>query len=101
MDFSPVGGVVADLARVFIEEVHGDDSCSGGSAASRRGVYINTEDDAEDGDYSDSDHKIFHAHHESISGSPSRSSSASSYYVPAKRRASMSAVHRMSDGGGA
>lgn len=49
MDFSPVG-VVADLARVFVEESGHDDSSSG----SRRTATINTEDDYldfEDDDY--------------------------------------------------
>lgn len=105
MDFSPVG-LVADLARVFIEEVQ-DDSCSGSSgAASRRGVYINTEDDCEYGaedhldDDSDDANQMDHVFpvllsaHESGT-TPSRSSSSSSFFMPAKRRASMSAVSRV------
>lgn len=105
MDYSPVGGVVADLARVFIEEAH-DDSCSGSSGvASRRGVYINTEDDQAENEMDNEDDsddnrmdKYFFPLGQQVSGSPSRSSSASSFFLPAKRRASMSAVHRLSDG---
>ena len=101
MDYSPVG-VVADLTRAFIEE----DDCSSGSsgAASRRGVYIHTEDDNEGDDdgylddgSDDSHHLVFSKPEPLESGSPSRSSSASSIYIPSKRRASMSAVTRLSE----
>lgn len=43
MDYSPAG-VVADLARVFVEDGH-DDSSNGGSSATRHTVTINTSED--------------------------------------------------------
>ena len=105
MDYSPAG-VVADLARVFIEEGP-EDSCSGSSGAYSRGTAnIFTEDDYDDngGTSSDDGHSLLFRRFDSesapaevvSSSSPSRSSSCCSIIpLPAKRRASMSEKSRV------
>lgn len=93
MDYSPVG-VVADLARVFVDEEAHDDSSSG---ASRRTVTINTSEDDlsydDDGDDIDDGHYLLfrgsQLPEEASDKSPSRSSSSSSILPPRKRRASV------------
>ena len=103
MDYSPAR-VVADLARVFIDEEGPDDSSSG----SRRTVNIHTEDDGDNFSFDDDggpdlddDQDEGYAFKRSLDEgeivggtsniSPSRSSSSSSFFLlPAgKRRASM------------
>ena len=84
MDYSPAG-VVADLARVFVEDGH-DDSSSSSAAASRRTVTINTSEDDFCDDELDEESLLFPEPCDDWS--PSRSSSSSSLYPPRKRRAS-------------
>jgi hypothetical protein len=92
MDYSPVG-IVADLARVFIEEeTTGDDSNSGSSGAASLRTVGNILTEEDDG-YSSSDdgHSLlFKRQLSEEHSSPSRSSSSSSLFIPPKRRASLS-----------
>ena len=92
MDYSPMG-VVADLARAFIEEeMTGDDSNSGSSGAASLRTVGNILTEEDDG-YSSSDdgHSLlFKRQLCEEHSSPSRSSSSSSLFIPPKRRASMS-----------
>lgn len=95
MDYSPVR---ADLASVFVEV---DDLSNSSTAASRRNVYIHTEEEADDeewiedeGELNDQEVGLEMPPGESglPSVSPSRSSSCSSIFPVAKRRASAFAV---------
>ena len=95
MDYSPIA---TDLASVFVEA---DDTSNSSTAASRRNVYIHTEEDDDElqSDSDESDNGLIRApvelpSFELPSLSPSRSSSSSSMVFPvAKRRASASAVY--------
>jgi hypothetical protein len=78
MDYSPAG-VVADLARVFIEDAAHDDSSSGGS---RRTVTINTSED----DLSYDDEEDIDDGHYLLFRRPEESPSSSSSIVPARKR---------------